>query len=93
MPLRPVPRWRFFPARRSRMKWQHGLPTAVTLACAGGEAQWARLAPVIARPAFRPYYSADVIGASIGGAVKDVARRSPAGWSKGLVLAPMPALR
>ena len=49
-----------------------GLPTAVTLACAGGAAQWARLAPVIARPAFRPYYSADVIGASIGGAVKNV---------------------
>ncbi len=49
-----------------------GLPTAVTLACAGGEAQWARLAPVIARPTFRPYYSADVIGASIGGAVKNV---------------------
>jgi glycerol-3-phosphate dehydrogenase (NAD(P)+) len=49
-----------------------GLPTAVTLACAGGEAQWDRLAPVIARPAFRPYYSADVIGASIGGAVKNV---------------------
>ncbi len=49
-----------------------GLPTAVTLACAGGEAQWARLSPVIARPSFRPYYSADVIGASIGGAVKNV---------------------
>jgi glycerol-3-phosphate dehydrogenase (NAD(P)+) len=49
-----------------------GLPTAVTLACEGGEAQWARLAPVIARPAFRPYYSSDVIGASIGGAVKNV---------------------
>ena len=49
-----------------------GLPTAVTLACTGGKAQWARLAPVIARPAFRPYYSSDVIGASIGGAVKNV---------------------
>lgn len=49
-----------------------GLPTAVTLACTGGEAQWARLAPVIARPSFRPYYSSDVIGASIGGAVKNV---------------------
>ena len=49
-----------------------GLPTAITLACTGGEAQWARLSPVIARPAFRPYYSADVIGASIGGAVKNV---------------------
>lgn len=49
-----------------------GLPTAVTLACTGGEEQWARLSPAIARPAFRPYYSADVIGASIGGAVKNV---------------------
>ena len=49
-----------------------GLPTAVTLACGGGEAQWERIAPVIARPAFRPYYSADVTGAEIGGAVKNV---------------------
>ncbi|MFA7587173.1 MAG: NAD(P)H-dependent glycerol-3-phosphate dehydrogenase [Novosphingobium sp.] len=49
-----------------------GLPTAVTLACSGGEEQWHRLAPVIARPAFRPYYSDDVIGAEIGGAVKNV---------------------
>jgi glycerol-3-phosphate dehydrogenase (NAD(P)+) len=49
-----------------------GQPAAVTLACAEGEAQWARLAPVIARPAFRPYYSDDVIGAEIGGAVKNV---------------------
>lgn len=49
-----------------------GLPTAVTLACAGGEKQWARLKPVIARPQFRPYYSDDVVGAEIGGAVKNV---------------------
>ncbi len=49
-----------------------GQPAAVTLACAGGAAQWTRLAPVIARPAFRPYYSDDVIGAEIGGAVKNV---------------------
>ena len=49
-----------------------GLPTAVTLACAGGEPQWERLSPVIARPAFRPYYSDDVTGAEIGGAVKNV---------------------
>ncbi len=49
-----------------------GLPTAVTLACAGGEAQWARLAPILARPALRPYYSDDVVGAEIGGAVKNV---------------------
>ena len=49
-----------------------GLPTAVTLACAGGEAQWRRLSPAIARPAFRPYYSDDVTGAEIGGAVKNV---------------------
>jgi glycerol-3-phosphate dehydrogenase (NAD(P)+) len=49
-----------------------GLPTAVTLACSGREAQWDRLAPAIARPAFRPYYSDDVTGAEIGGAVKNV---------------------
>ena len=48
-----------------------GLPTAVTLAMAdraAGEALVARLA----RPAFRPYWSDDVIGAEIGGAVKNV---------------------
>ena len=49
-----------------------GLPTAVTLACGDGEAQWERLAPLIARPALRPYYSDDEIGAEIGGAVKNV---------------------
>jgi glycerol-3-phosphate dehydrogenase (NAD(P)+) len=49
-----------------------GLPTAVTLACSGGRAQWQRLAPAIARPAFRPYFSDDVIGAEVGGAVKNV---------------------
>ncbi|MBX7495301.1 NAD(P)-dependent glycerol-3-phosphate dehydrogenase [Qipengyuania sp. 6B39] len=49
-----------------------GLPTAVTLACGGGEEQWVRLSPVVARPAFRPYYSDDVAGAEIGGAVKNV---------------------
>ena len=49
-----------------------GLPTAVTLACGGGEAQWQRLAPAIARPTFRPYYSDDLVGAEVGGAVKNV---------------------
>ncbi len=49
-----------------------GLPTAVTLACEGGRTQWERLAPAIARPTFRPYYSDDVTGAEIGGAVKNV---------------------
>ncbi len=49
-----------------------GLPTAVTLACDGGTEQWERLAPALARPTFRPYYSEDVIGAEIGGAVKNV---------------------
>ncbi|MFM5952756.1 MAG: NAD(P)H-dependent glycerol-3-phosphate dehydrogenase [Novosphingobium sp.] len=49
-----------------------GLPTAVTLACGGGEAQWQRLAPAISRPMLRPYYSDDVTGAEIGGAVKNV---------------------
>jgi glycerol-3-phosphate dehydrogenase (NAD(P)+) len=48
-----------------------GLPTAVTLAVedeAVGEALRARLA----RPFFRPYLSSDVVGAEIGGAVKNV---------------------
>ena len=48
-----------------------GLPAAVTLAAADrplGEKLIAR----IARPHFRPYYSDDVAGAEIGGAVKNV---------------------
>ena len=49
-----------------------GLPTAVTLACSGGRTQWQRLAGTIARPAFRPYYSEDVIGAEVAGAMKNV---------------------
>ncbi len=49
-----------------------GLPTAVTLACSQGAAQWERLSPAIARPALRPYYSDDLIGAEVGGAVKNV---------------------
>ena len=48
-----------------------GLPTAVTLACAD-EGLGARLATRLARPAFRPYRSDDVLGAEIGGAVKNV---------------------
>jgi len=47
------------------------LPTAVTLAC-GDREQWQRIAPDIARPHFRIYYSPDLIGAEIGGAVKNV---------------------
>lgn len=50
----------------------NGLPTAVTLACSGGEEQWDRISPVIARQTFRPYYTDDVTGAEIGGAVKNV---------------------
>ena len=49
-----------------------GLPAAVTVACGGGEAQWDRISASLARPAFRPYYSDDVIGAEIGGSVKNV---------------------
>ncbi len=49
-----------------------GLPTAVTLACGGGETQWARLSGLLSRPMMRPYYSDDVVGAEIGGAVKNV---------------------
>jgi glycerol-3-phosphate dehydrogenase (NAD(P)+) len=48
-----------------------GLPTAVTLACPDpvlGEV----LARAIATPTFRPYWTADLIGAEAGGAVKNV---------------------
>lgn len=48
-----------------------GLPTAVTLACID-EALGARLAARLALPNFRPYGSTDLIGAEIGGAVKNV---------------------
>jgi glycerol-3-phosphate dehydrogenase (NAD(P)+) len=48
-----------------------GMPTAVTLACED-DALGADLARGIARPFFRPYLSTDVIGAEIGGAVKNV---------------------
>jgi glycerol-3-phosphate dehydrogenase (NAD(P)+) len=48
-----------------------GLPTAITLACAD-EALGAEIADRLARPGFRPYLSTDVIGAEIGGAVKNV---------------------
>jgi glycerol-3-phosphate dehydrogenase (NAD(P)+) len=48
-----------------------GKPTAVTLACAD-EALGARIADRLAGPTFRPYASSDVIGAEIGGAVKNV---------------------
>lgn len=48
-----------------------GLPTAVTLACADGALEQ-RLAERLRLPTFRTYQSDDVIGAEIGGAVKNV---------------------
>jgi len=48
-----------------------GLPTAITLACEDSRVGEA-LAQRLARPTFRPYASSDVIGAEIGGAVKNV---------------------
>lgn len=48
-----------------------GKPTAVTLA-ARDSALGRAIARRLARPAFRPYASDDVIGAEIGGAVKNV---------------------
>ena len=60
------------PARPSRCCPGRHLRTKSPLACSGGTAQWARIAPLLSRPALRPYYSDDVIGAEIGGAVKNV---------------------
>ena len=48
-----------------------GLPTAVTLA-AEDAGKATELAGLIARPSLRPYISTDLIGAEIGGAVKNV---------------------
>jgi len=48
-----------------------GLPTAITLACAD-EALARRLAHAVGGPAFRPYWSQDVVAAEVGGAVKNV---------------------
>jgi glycerol-3-phosphate dehydrogenase (NAD(P)+) len=48
-----------------------GLPTAVTLACAD-PALGQRLVDAIGTAAFRPYLSDDLVGAEIGGAVKNV---------------------
>lgn len=48
-----------------------GLPTAVTLACPD-EALGHQLAAAIATPTFRPYVATDMVGAEIGGSVKNV---------------------
>jgi glycerol-3-phosphate dehydrogenase (NAD(P)+) len=48
-----------------------GKPTAITLAC-DDEALGEKLVHAIATPYFRPYWTNDVIGAEIGGAVKNV---------------------
>ncbi|WP_380873481.1 glycerol-3-phosphate dehydrogenase [NAD(P)+] [Sphingomonas sp. DBB INV C78] len=48
-----------------------GLPTAITLACTDADAG-GKVAALIARPSFRPYLATDVVGAEIGGAVKNV---------------------
>jgi glycerol-3-phosphate dehydrogenase (NAD(P)+) len=49
----------------------HGLPTAVTLACGDPDVGRALVA-AIGTPCFRPYLTDDVIGAEMGGAVKNV---------------------
>ena len=48
-----------------------GLPTAITLACADA-ALGRRLVERLGRPTFRPYLSADLVGAEVAGAVKNV---------------------
>lgn len=48
-----------------------GLPTAITLACAD-EALGSKFCAAIGLQTFRPYWSSDLIGAEVGGAVKNV---------------------
>ena len=49
----------------------NGKPTALTLACAD-EKIGKELVATLGTPTFRPYYSPDLIGVQIGGAVKNV---------------------
>lgn len=48
-----------------------GLPSAVTLACAD-EALGESLMETLSAPAFRPYLATDLVGAEVGGAIKNV---------------------
>jgi glycerol-3-phosphate dehydrogenase (NAD(P)+) len=48
-----------------------GLPTAVTLACANAKLG-GTLVEALGTASFRPYLSSDIVGAQIGGAVKNV---------------------
>lgn len=48
-----------------------GLPSAVTLACAD-EALGESLMQTLSAPGFRPYLATDLIGAEVGGAIKNV---------------------
>ncbi len=48
-----------------------GLPTAVTLACPNEEVG-RQISEAIATPTFRPYWVTDMVGAEVGGAVKNV---------------------
>lgn len=60
----------------------NGLPTAVVIA--GQQTEYANsVMHTVANPHFRPYYTADIIGAEIGGAVKNVLAIA-AGISDGL---------
>jgi glycerol-3-phosphate dehydrogenase (NAD(P)+) len=47
-----------------------GLPTALTLACVSGEAE--RLQHLLSTPTLRLYRTSDVVGAEMGGALKNV---------------------
>ncbi len=49
----------------------HGRPTAITLACNSQETGQA-LSYALGRPEFRPYWTDDLLGAEIGGSVKNV---------------------
>ncbi len=48
-----------------------GLPTAITLACRDATLG-DHLVRLLGRPTFRPYWTDDVVGAEIGGAIKNV---------------------
>ena len=64
-------RWRWSPGRRSPRKWPQGLPTALTVH--SDDAAFCRqVADALHGPAFRAYTGNDMLGAELGGAMKNV---------------------
>ncbi len=71
MDVRPAARLAVLSGPTFAHEVARGLPAAVTLACED-EPLWEGISPLLSSARFRPYYSDDIVGAEIGGAVKNV---------------------